>query len=148
MATEQLDANPIRRTASGWVDTERHCVTCAVPAPATEAQHGWPERVAELRAEATAYARLSKERAAKADALDAEIMAAPTPAFLCAGCRAHLHDHELAVGWAGGRHDRSDADFIKRTRKWIKDEAHQPGATGACLICQPGSTHRAKVTTA
>ena len=137
----------LRRTSAGWVDDARSCITCLAPAPAEPHQRELPERAAELRNEAKAYERLAKERRARADAIDAEIKAAVAPAFLCHACRTHLHDHELATGWMTGRHDASDADFIKRTRKYVKAEAHQPGPGGACLVCQPGRhRHQEEVT--
>lgn len=137
----------LRRLATGWVDTERSCALpeCGAPAPVEPHQRAWPAQVEDLRNQARAYARLAAAKNLEADALEAEIRGATTPAWLCLPHREHLHDPLLRTAWGGGRHDAADTATIERTVDYLHDPSHQPGLGGACAVCRPGARHREEV---
>jgi hypothetical protein len=114
------------------LDDERSCVACDAPAVAESYQTALPGKVEELRTQARAYARLAEEKAAEADALQAEIDGARPHAYLCGGCKSRL-PHQMRGPWSpapgaawstgmamGGRladapGSQAEADTIART---------------------------------
>jgi hypothetical protein len=126
----------------GMVDDDRTCIACATPALATPSQVAWPRRVEQLRREAAQLEGRAKALRSEAATLAAAAKAEPIPAYLCAGCRQHLHDPWLAKAWGGGIHDATDLETIERTLAYVTAEEHKPGAKGSCLDCKsPGRQH-------
>ena len=89
----------LRRLGGQVLDDERSCVACDAPAVAEPYQTTLPGKVAELRTQARAYARLAEEKAAEADALQAQIDAAQPHAYLCGGCKSRL-PHQMRGPWS------------------------------------------------
>jgi hypothetical protein len=127
----------LTRLGGQLLDDERTCVACETPAVAEDFQTTLPAKVEELRVQARAYARLAAERAAEADALQAEIEAAQPHAYICGAHKAllppQLRGRWQPVGaWStgmpmGGRaHDKpgspSEADTIARTLAALEPE--------------------------
>jgi hypothetical protein len=83
----------LRGVGGQVLDDERHCIVCAAHAVAEPYQTTLPGKVADLRAQAQAYARLAEEKAAEADALQAEIETAQPHAYICGPHKALLPAH-------------------------------------------------------
>jgi hypothetical protein len=127
----------LTRLGGQLLDDERACIACDAPAVAEDYQTTEPGRVEELRTQARAFARLAAEKAAEADALEAEVESAQPHAYLCGGCKqrlpAQLRGRWQPVGaWStgmpmGGRaSDKpgspSEADTIARTLAALNPE--------------------------
>jgi hypothetical protein len=88
-----------------------------------------------MRALATIHRAKAVELESRARDIEAAARVEPGP-FLCAGHFKHLHHPGLRQTWAGGRPDET---AVAATVDYL--EHHQPGHTGACLACRPGSQH-------
>jgi hypothetical protein len=80
------------RIGGQLVDDERSCVVpeCSSAAAAEPYQTTLPAKLADLRSQAKAYARLAAAKALEADALEADIDAAEAHAYICGGHRSRL----------------------------------------------------------